>query len=91
MTCEACWQWIPEYELTKKVVRTRPHEIRSRGAGGKEIQSNQFILCQSCHVVWHQIGWIEFIKMFDHLELKTRSILGKYWQEDKEKGDLDFI
>lgn len=76
--CEACWRPIPEYELAKGVVTTRPHEIKSRGAGGKCIEENQFQFCVDCHRLWHDIGWIPFIEIYDHLEEKATKVLGDY-------------
>jgi hypothetical protein len=73
--CDACYGWIPEHEVGGKMVRTRPHEIRSRGAGGEEIPENQLRLCQTCHMLYHTKGRETFIRMFPHLEGKIERAL----------------
>ena len=90
--CEACNGPILEHELPGgKVVTTRPHEILSRGTGGKCIPENQFKLCKSCHTTWHNIGWYSFILDHPHLADKARSILGvgKWWMDPDSEDDED--
>lgn len=84
MMCEACWRNIQDHEFSKKVLMTRPHEIVSRGAGGEAIPGNQFILCMTCHSLVHQIGWVEFVELYDHLAEKARGILGRFWHLEKK-------
>lgn len=75
MICEACYRWIPEHEVAGKMVRTRPHEIRSRGAGGEEIPENQLRLCVDCHRFFHQVGPVTFIERYPHLKKKIEQAL----------------
>jgi hypothetical protein len=77
MICEACGGPIPEHEVGGKMVITRPHEIRSRGAGGKCEPRNQLRLCFGCHVYWDTAGPVKFICRFPHtrdqvLEIKPK-------------------
>lgn len=81
MMCEACWRNLEEHEYTYNVWITRPHEIKSRGTGGACVPENQFHLCKTCHTLWDNIGWLAFVRMYDHLETKARGILGRFWHE----------
>jgi hypothetical protein len=75
MICEACHLWIPEHEVGGRMVRTRPHEIRTRGAGGKCTEENQLVLCLRCHQLIHSIGPIEFQKKHPFLAKKIEKAL----------------
>ena len=77
MICEACGDVIQEYYNNKITKKTAPHEIKSRGAGGKCIESNQLNLCVNCHRFYHQAGYKMFIFIFPELEDKVRKALGK--------------
>jgi hypothetical protein len=86
--CEACHHVIEEYELPGgRVITTRPHEIRSRGTGGKCVPENQFQLCKTCHTKWHNIGWYQFIRQYDHLKKKAWAIHGRPWHEEIKEDD----
>jgi len=87
--CEACWRKIEEHELATKVCITRPHEIKSRGAGGKCIPENQFSLCKKCHDLWHQKGGRLFVEDHDHLKRKAEKILGKPWHKKNDTPEKD--
>lgn len=79
--CEACGKGIEEHSFTRKVLITRPHEIVSRGAGGKCIEDNQLILCKPCHEFWHIKGWDAFLTENWHLEEKVLAAMNREKQE----------
>ena len=68
--CDACNNEIKEHEVGGKMVTTRPHEIRTRGAGGKCVKENQLRLCKQCHDLFHEKGWRFFIYVFPDLAYK---------------------
>jgi len=69
--CKACFGWIMEHG--EKI--TAPHHIKSRGAGGGDDPANLLQLCFDCHTYFHNNGWVDFIKEYDHLEEKVRRAL----------------
>ena len=66
--CNACGKYIQEDD---RGYRTRPHEIVTRGAGGKVEEENQLVLCVDCHRFFHNAGWKTFIQKFSHLREKV--------------------
>jgi len=75
LICEACYKWIPDHEVGGKSVRTRPHEIKSRGAGGKCVIDNQLQLCVDCHRLYHQKGFRHFVRVYPHLKERVEKAL----------------
>jgi hypothetical protein len=87
MICEACYRWIPEHEVGGKMLKTRPHEIRSRGAGGEELPANQLQLCLDCHRIYHQRGPVSFTRRFPHLKKRIESALERrryVWTQNQQ-------
>jgi hypothetical protein len=77
LICEACYKWIPDHEVGGKSVRIRPHEIKSRGAGGKCVVDNQLQLCVDCHRLYHQKGFRHFVRVYPHLKERVEKALGR--------------
>jgi len=45
-----------------------PAHIRSRGAGGDDVENNLIALCRPCHTKSHALGWKGFCDLFPRME-----------------------
>lgn len=62
-----------------------PSHIRSRGAGGHDLEHNVVPMCRGCHQRWHNRGWIRFCQ--EHPEFAdTLDYMG--WDLDYEHKKL---
>lgn len=50
-----------------------PHHIKSRGAGGDDVEENLIPLCREHHTEIHQIGKIKFRSKYPHLHLSNKT------------------
>lgn len=61
-----------------------PHEIVSRGAGGKREPWNTIYLCRPCHRYYDDAGWVRFVAAYPALRAKVqeaRRTAGKHLDE----------
>ena len=44
------------------------HHIKTRGAGGDDVESNLIALCISCHTLIHKVGEERICRLYPHLK-----------------------
>lgn len=57
-----------------------PDHIKTRGAGGEDIESNILPLCRRHHTQRHTIGWFRFCGLFPKV---YRELMAKGWEFKK--------
>ena len=67
--CEACGE-----PLSEKIM---PHHIKTRGAGGKDDETNLLRLCYRHHLDIHNLGQTRFVKLWPHLTMKIMAVKSK--------------
>lgn len=56
-----------------------PHHLKSRGAGGDDVETNLIALCRKCHSLIHSIGLTQFVELY---ETMTEILYSKGWVYD---------
>ena len=64
--CEACGAWVSD--------GVKPHHIKTRGAGGRDVHENLIRLCPVCHIHIHAKGDRWFVEMFPHCYEKISAV-----------------
>lgn len=58
------------------------HHIKSRGAGGPDLEENLLPLCHPCHEMTHKIGTIKMMSRYPFLRVALRG-KGWTWEDGK--------
>lgn len=91
LPCMGCASLDPEgarASVFENEVRSHPHHLISRGAGGGDVAKNLMPLCWNHHAEVHRKGLAEFsqsyILVHRWLELADWTFFGSYWEAPQD-------